>query len=657
MQFQIKKLILWPRGNYKPRILEFETGKVNVISGASKTGKSAVIPIIDYCLCSDKCAIPVGTIRESCEWFGIVVGTVEGEKLLARREPGEKKQTGDMFVLEGNEISVPERIVQKNSNTEQVKRQLNRLAGLSSLAMEPGSEGYAGKRTGFRDLMAFTFQPQNIVANPDVLFFKADTTEHREKLKAIFPYVLNAVTQEILEARWELDRLQRLLRNKEAAQKAVNASVESWVSEAQLWLQQGKELGLLEANFLLPEAWPDTLDALRSLSQTNYRVARPSLESIEGVLGELDGLREEESEEALALSRFRQRLLEINRLIESSQSYGGALHIQRDRLAISKWLRNLGDDSQDALSAIAPDGKQHLNALCEALDGLELEIRSRTTVADKMDKEQLRLRTQAEESISRLNEIRAKIGDLERRSTDARAEIYRADQIERYLGRLEQAIGLYERSGEDAELTEEVNSLREQVSRYRAIVSERLIQERQRAALSTVETIAGQILPTLDAEWPDAPIQLVVSDLTVKIVHGTRDDYLWEIGSGANWLAYHVSVTLALQRFFLKTPGHPVPNFIIYDQPSQVYFPKGSRSADIEPDDWQDEDIEAVRKVFLAVSRETQNAKGNFQVILLDHADHNVWGDVENIFLVEEWRDGKKLVPVGWLEDSSEPSK
>lgn len=656
MQFQITKLVLWPRANHRPRILEFETGKVNVISGASKTGKSAVIPIIDYCLCADKCAIPVGTIRESCEWFGIVVSTAEGEKLLARREPGDQKQTGDMFVLEGATIEVPQRISQKNSNTDQVKRQLNRLAGLSSLGMEPGSEGYAGKRTGFRDLMAFTLQPQNIVANPDVLFFKADTTEHREKLKAIFPYVLNAVTQEVLEARWELDRLQRLLRQKEAALKAVNASVESWVGEAELWLQQGKELGLLEADYALPDAWPDMLDALRTLSETSYRVARPSLESIEGVLGELDGLREQESEEALALSRFRQRLLEINRLVDSSQAYGGALHIQRDRLAVSTWLRELGNDSLDALAAIAPEGREHLDALCEALEGLELEIQSRTTVTDKMDREQLRLRTHAEESIARLNEIRAKIGDLERRSTEARDEIYRADQIERYLGRLEQAISLYERSGEDAELTEEVNSLREQVLRYRAIVSERMIQERLRASLSTVETIAGQILPTLDAEWPDAPIQLVVPDLTIKIVHDTRDDYLWEIGSGANWLAYHISVTLALQRFFMKTPAHPVPNFIIYDQPSQVYFPKGSHSEEVDPD-WRDEDIEAVRKVFLAVSRETQTAKGNFQVILLDHADRNVWGGVENTVLVEEWRDGKKLVPIEWLEGSEDNNR
>ena len=109
MYFQIKEIILWPKNpSFNPRYLSFELGKVNVISGASRTGKSAIIPIIDYCLGSDKCTIPVNTIRDSCEWFGIVVQTVVGQKLFARREPGGLKTTGDMFVLEGSQLNIPE---------------------------------------------------------------------------------------------------------------------------------------------------------------------------------------------------------------------------------------------------------------------------------------------------------------------------------------------------------------------------------------------------------------------------------------------------------------------------------------------------------------------------------------------------------------------
>ncbi len=65
MHFQVLKVILWSKAGFPPRIVNFEPGMVNVISGSSKTGKSAVIPIIDYCLASGKCSIPVGTIRDS----------------------------------------------------------------------------------------------------------------------------------------------------------------------------------------------------------------------------------------------------------------------------------------------------------------------------------------------------------------------------------------------------------------------------------------------------------------------------------------------------------------------------------------------------------------------------------------------------------------
>ena len=48
MHFQLLNVILWPREGGEPRVVKFEPGMANVISGASKTGKSSVIPIIDY---------------------------------------------------------------------------------------------------------------------------------------------------------------------------------------------------------------------------------------------------------------------------------------------------------------------------------------------------------------------------------------------------------------------------------------------------------------------------------------------------------------------------------------------------------------------------------------------------------------------------------
>jgi hypothetical protein len=651
MHFHILKLLLWSKKGLGRRDVPFTHGAVNVISGASKTGKSAVIPIIDYCLASDKCAIPVGVIRDACSWFGILVETAEGQKLFARREPGDQQQTGDMFILEGEVVIVPEMIKDKNSNTAIAKAMLDRIAGLPRLSFDPEAENTFKARPSFRDLMAFTFQPQNLIANPDVMFFKADTTEHREKLRTIFPYVLGAVTAQVLAARWEIDRLQKLLRRQETELKAAQSSIAVWRSEALAWLSQAIEFGLLLEDTELPSGWPDILDMLRQLAQSNSRSARPSLASIEGTLGHLQRLRENEAFVAAELSNHRQRLNEILRLRESSIVYGDALRIQRDRLALSDWIRvQTFAPHKDVFGLVSDPRVANLDLLTTALRGLEIRLRSQPSFSDSLDRELIRLRAQTEESVSRLSGVRQEIAQLERSSEEARAAAYRSDQIERFLGRLEQALTIYDRAGQDAELQQAISSLMEKIKELQGSVSEAEILRKTQNALQSVETIAANIIPGLDAEWPDAPLRLVIPDLTIKIVHGTRDDYLWEIGSGANWLAYHIALTLSLQRFFLSLPHHPVPGMLIYDQPSQVYFPRrlGRPDEPLDPE-WRDEDVLAVEKVFSTLAREVTRAKGRLQIIVLDHADASVWGGIAGIHLTQEWRHGRKLVPAEWL--------
>lgn len=116
MNFTINSIILWPRNiEHSPRCLSFDSEAVNIITGASRTGKSALIPIIDYCLGSDKCAIPVDIIRDACSWFGVLFDMANEQMLLCRREPGNKGSTDDMFLLRDKEITIPEHI-EKNAN-------------------------------------------------------------------------------------------------------------------------------------------------------------------------------------------------------------------------------------------------------------------------------------------------------------------------------------------------------------------------------------------------------------------------------------------------------------------------------------------------------------------------------------------------------------
>ncbi|WP_324664243.1 DUF3732 domain-containing protein [Dehalococcoides mccartyi] len=657
MYFQIKEIILWPKNKaFEPRRLSFELGKVNVITGTSKTGKSAIIPIIDYCLGADKCRIPVKTIRNSCEWFGVVVQTSSGQKLFARREPGSQQATGDMFISDAMNVVIPRQIESKNANVEGVKKSLDELAGLTALDFDEGDTGSGfKKRPSFRDLGAFIYQPQNIVANPDVLFFKTETYEHREKLRTIFPYVLNAITSEQLAKRHELADLKKELRRKENELTNVRQVSERWISEIKASVSEAKELGFIEQT-IKPEASRDELvDLLTQVVHSATDKVRVTKETVSEAVEELVALQTEESAASMGLSLLRKRLTEMSALKESTIHYKDALQTQRDRLKVSEWVRSAHDRDHNCplCGNQLTKATSNLEAIEKALKGIEEEAGQFGTIPAAFDREFERVRGEISLLTEKLRGIQIRRDALERRSDEAKSRQYDSLKASRFVGNLEQSLQTYSQVGTDGELEEEVHELSDRVSVLEKQISEAEIDAKTKRALNAVNFNAGKFLPGMDVERPNDPLSLSIDDLTIRIVGVDREDYLWEIGSGSNWLSYHIALTLGLQQYFLNLSRSPVPSFVAYDQPSQVYFPKKLAMREDEPTidpEWKDEDIDAVRKVFNVFSSAVQANKGNLQIIVLDHASENVWGGIDNVHCVEEWRNGIKLVPINWLQ-------
>ncbi|WP_068635365.1 DUF3732 domain-containing protein [Thauera butanivorans] len=662
MYLQIREIVLWPRNpNFEPRRLQFELGKVNVISGASRTGKSAVIPIIDYCLGAGTCSIPVKTIRKYCEWFGVVVATSQGDKLLARREPGAQRSTDDMYLLEAERIlDIPRRIA-KNTNADAVKRLLDELAGLSKLDFSGGEEstGFDG-RPSFRDLAAFTFQPQNVVANPDVLFFKANTYEHREKLRKIFPYVLGAVTPTLMAKQFELGRARQELRRKERELKDAQEVSARWLADLRAKFSEAQELGLAAK----PE---QELSRGQMIERLEEVVARTDLtlsvstSTISDALRELSGLEVEEREVSRELTTLRHRLSEMNRMRVGVDQYQDALALQRGRLQLSNWLVSHTDDEADCpmCGSHTDSAKRKLAVLSERLREVEAEAGVDKEVPAAFDRELQRVTEEVGQATERLRSVQIRKRALSGRSDEARQRQFAAQRAERFVGNLESALDLHRRLGSDSELVEEVVRLRELVQRLEAELREQDVEARKRRALHAISNNAGRLLPHLDVESPNDPISLEINDLTIKVRGPERDDYLSEIGSGSNWLSYHLAVLLALHQFFLSQRRGPVPAFLVLDQPSQVYFPKRivARPEDEEDEEAEepqlrDEDVDAVRQAFEVMGRVALDTKGGLQLIVLDHASRDVWGDIDGVVGLPEWRNGVKLVPMAWLDDA-----
>jgi uncharacterized protein DUF3732 len=120
---------------------------------------------------------------------------------------------------------------------------------------------------------------------------------------------------------------------------------------------------------------------------------------------------------------------------------------------------------------------------------------------------------------------------------------------------------------------------------------------------------------------------------------------LFRMGSGENWVGYHVLAHLALHKWF-RQKNRPVPGFIIFDQPSQAHYPP-ERDADGSLDVLSDEDQTAVLQLFKLISDAASELAPHLQIIVMDHADlKRVW--FENA-VVERWHGGKCLIPQNWI--------
>ncbi|MFT3991271.1 MAG: DUF3732 domain-containing protein [Luteolibacter sp.] len=656
MYFQIKEVILWPKNTqFEPRRISFELGMVNVITGASRTGKSAVTPIIDYCLGAHSCSIPVKTIRQACSWFGVLVQTDQGQKLFAREAPGAQKLTDHMFVLEAEEVAIPQVIEDRNATADQVRRSLDELAGLTKLDFSAGENAVTSRagRPSFRDMAAFTFQPQNVVANPDILFFKADTYDHRQKLRTIFPYVLNAITPEQLGKEHELDQLQRELRRKERELATAREVSERWLAEIRNYVSTARELGLFEEEDPSRKMAKEEMIALLSsiVSRTDHTL-KVTAKTLDGSIAELRDLEKEEGAISRELTALRRRLSEMRRLTESVDQYNQALQVQRDRLKVSEWLSDQQQDHTDCpvCGNDLTEAKGELQVLVTALQEVEKEARITRNAPAAFDLEMQRVTTEVRVFAEKLEAVQIRRNALTMRSSEAQKEQFRAKEVERFIGSLESSLAFYSRLGEDSALAAEVVKLSDRVALLREEVKPEQVESRKKYALQRVNNHAGKMISLLDVEDPNAPIFLSANDLTIRVAGEDRRHLLSEIGSGSNWLGYHVGTILALHWFFMELPHSPVPQFVIFDQPSQVYFPKklaGVREGD-EPK-ILDEDVDAIRKTFKVLDFFCRKFTPRFQIIVFDHAPDSVWGRLPFTHLVEEWRGGAKLVPEEWL--------
>jgi len=571
-----------------------------------------------------------------------------------------------MFRLRDEAIEVPNIITESNTSVSEVKSLLNGIAGIPYIRMDADDSGSGfASHASFRDLICFNFQPQNIVANQNVLFYKVESYKYKERLKSVFPYALGVITAEILSKQFELKKIRRILQQKERDYKKLKQVSERWVADLKSYVSRAVEYGIWpnEANALSSDT-EYLVSVLRDISRTPELKLTVSEESIDKTTKTIKALRIKEHDLSTQLAEQRNNKSELDKLKSTLMRHSSIASLKRDRLKLSQWLLNANEEENSCPvcgNMFAPKSNE-LNMLSDAFHEFELEAHTSIEMPSAFHREYENLKEDVRKSVEKINSIQTQIQALEVSSEKRKKERYVRDEALRFIGALENSLKTFEDVQDDGGLMEEIEYFRNEVKELEKEVLGHKISQRMKACLKKVSLNIASILPTLDIEekYIKAPCELSITDLSLKIsLDRGVQHFLSEIGSGSNWISYHVALTAALHRLFSMDVNCPVPGFVVYDQPSQVYFPRrladegkdNQSDSTIEEDraeDFRDEDVEAVKKIFITIAATIFEDKGKWQGLVLDHAPESVWGDIPNVCKVAEWRDGEKLIPYDW---------
>ncbi len=661
MKLAILKIILWPKDpGHSPRIVHFVPGKINIITGESGTGKSTLTWIIDYCMGSEKCSIPVGLIRDVTGWFGLHIKLANTEMVVARRNPEGQQTTTDIYWAEGLSLVIPP-TVEKNARVEDLKNRFNQIAQLPNLDFSTDDNVGYGGRPSSRDMAAFNFQPQHIVANPYTFFFKADTQEHREKLRIIFPLVLGAIDattlakqRELKDTEREHDRLNRELTARLGAARA-------WEAEVEGYFLQARGLGLLPNSESPLPGW--TLDKyileLQKVPQTVRTMDLPDVEegTNDAAARQLTDLINQEDKLGQEIGSIRQRLSKLDQLSASVGEYGATLTGQEDRLQSAGWFEEKLKNTHECpvCAAVHTDGNARLSELLTLANEVKSLTVSVHQAPAKLDQELATLRQELREREGAISKVRQKRKHVEDQSAEQSRHRQRIRQIYLFVGRVEQALENVSASRNVGDLREKVDKLTRKISELKQQLDPRAQRDRLNAAIDMVSVKIGTYASLLKLEHAAENVRLNLKELTLQFSPlSGRTDFLWEVGSGQNWVGYHVAGLLALHEHFVSMTQNPVPRFLVIDQPSQVYFPEAWPSLEEIPAGPKttggSTDIEGVHRIFNALSHFMGVVAQEFQIIVTEHAGSITWDGLAHVHLVGNWREGHEefLIPAAW---------
>lgn len=640
---KIKSIHIYSRDGRR-RDVEFTIDGLNIITGRSSTGKSALSDIIEYCMGRSTFNVAEGVIQDKVAWFAVIYQFASEQVLVAKPAPKPGFTSCSTVMLRrGKEIVAPNADdLRLTDDDDAVESLLSRLLGIpenmTDVPIDNSRESY---NANIKHSLYYLFQKQTIVANKDQLFYRQNEPFQPQAIKDTLPILLGVSARDRYLLEQELRTAQRDLRLNAKLLEQANNAVDTAQERAIGLVSEARAVGIL----LAEGERGDVVETLRSaLSWKPTAVPEDDIERVSSIERELADYREERRE-------LQRKIDAATQYAKRAQGFESEATEQKDRLTSIRALprdehgdwqwpfaeKNLAMDSPIASALLA-----ELSSLAEEMTLVEGErphldaylAEQREKVQTLVDK----IRTGEIELASAIaaNEAIAAVGDR----NNAAAKV--VGRISLFLENLVSDDSRRHYQSEDRRLRRKVEELQRRIGLDDTA-------ERLASIINNISAHMSGYIEKLGGEFSEFPARLDLQHLTVVIDRPGRPIQMHRTGGGSNHLAYHLAALLALHRY-ASTNDQPIPRFLLIDQPTQVYFPSiesyEATGGSIERTE-ADADLQAVEKLFkLLYDFGTKDAPG-FQIIVTEHANlRNDW--FQDSLVEEPWTKPPALVPDDW---------
>ena len=642
---QIRAVVIYSHDG-RHRVVPLAPGRVNIISGDPRTGKSSLVGIIEYAMGAKEIDVPEGKVRRNVAWFGLLLETGRGQAFVARQLPkGDGKSNEAIYVEADDKVTIPEAgALRATTNREGLRAMLASWVGMGDYLHEP-PPGHTREplAASISHALTFCFQAQPEIAQRKYLFHGSNDRFVAQAIKDTLPYFLGAVTDDYVAQQQELKRVRTEIKQIERRLAEAAAIRGEGLSRADTLLAEAKAVGLSTLDD--DAAWQEKIEALRVIQNTPVPTAAAEAgEDVE--FRRLSDVRSVLVREQRSLFSTLERARNFE---GSSKGYAGEAREHTARLqavtvfehdapghACPLCMQDLPEASQVPSISDLRAAQDYIGERSGAMDAATPRI---TTAIQQVETQLADVRRRLDDNRALLTAVKRGNQRLQLVSdTEARRAMV-LGRISLYMENIPQVPDVSE---QQARLTE----LRVQEGELNEAVSTDTIQAKLDSCLSNVNRYLSDYARQIDLEYSESPLRLDPRNLTIVADTPERPVPMREIGSGENHVGYHIVAHLALHTWFASR-SRPVPAFLLLDQLSQAHFSPDTAPGDGVTQEKIDTDRRAVKRLFGLIFDVVERLEGKFQVLITDHPDFSDDARFQAA-LCERWRDGLKLVPEDW---------